>query len=84
MPKNVTNSMTSGGGSSAWPVVVFALIALGAGLSAMAALPGAVTAATITALITAVLGVVWNPRWAYRRPEARHQAISHASVTGRD
>jgi len=50
MPKNVT--------SSAWPVLVFALIALGAGLAAMAALSGAVAAATITALITAVLGVV--------------------------
>ncbi|SRR6266576_2495592 len=50
MPKNVT--------SSTWPVLVFTLIALGAGLAAMAALSGAVVAGTITALITAVLGVV--------------------------
>lgn len=58
MPKTVTGSTGSGDGSSAWPVLVFALIALGAALSAMAALSGAVPAATITALITAVLGVV--------------------------
>ena len=57
MPNSVTSSMTSGT-TSAWPVLVFALIALGAGLAAMAALSGAVTAATITALVTAVLGVV--------------------------
>jgi hypothetical protein len=50
MPKNVI--------SSVWPVLVFALIALGAGLAAMAALSGAVAAGTITALVTAVLGVV--------------------------
>jgi hypothetical protein len=57
MPKSVTSSMTSGS-VSAWPVLVFALIALGAGLAAMAALSGAVTAGAITALVTAVLGVV--------------------------
>jgi len=44
--------------SSIWPVLVFALIALGAGLGAMAALAGDVTAGAITALVTAVLGVV--------------------------
>jgi hypothetical protein len=43
---------------SIWPVLVFALIALGAGLGAMAALAGDVTAGAITALVTAVLGVV--------------------------
>jgi len=57
MLKSVTGSMSSGT-ISAWPVLVFALIALGAGLAAMAALSGDVTAATITALVTAVLGVV--------------------------
>ncbi len=57
IPTSVTSSMTSGTGS-AWPVLVFALIALGGGLAAMAALSGDVTAATITALVTAVLGVV--------------------------
>jgi hypothetical protein len=53
----------AGGAESAaesiWPVIVFALIVLGAGLAAMAALPnGAVTAGAITTLVTAVLGVV--------------------------
>jgi hypothetical protein len=57
MPKSVTGSIRNGG-ASVWPVLVFALIALGAGLAAMAALSGAVSAATITALVTAVLGVV--------------------------
>ena len=57
MPKSLTSSMT-GGPPTAWPVLVFALIALGAGLAAMAALSGAVTAGAITALVTAVLGVV--------------------------
>jgi hypothetical protein len=55
--KGVTKSMT-GGAASAWPVLLFALIALGAGLATMAALSGAVTAGAITALVTAVLGVV--------------------------
>jgi hypothetical protein len=55
--QGVTSSMASGT-VSAWPVLVFALVALGAGLAAMAALSGAVTAGTITALVTAVLGVV--------------------------
>jgi hypothetical protein len=41
-----------------WLVLVFALIVLGAGLGAMAALAHDVTAAAITALVTAVLGVV--------------------------
>jgi hypothetical protein len=41
-----------------WPVLLFALIALGAGLGAMAALASDVTAGAITALVTAVLGVV--------------------------
>jgi hypothetical protein len=44
--------------ASIWPVLVFALIALGSGLGAMAALAGGVTAGAITALVTAVLGVV--------------------------
>lgn len=57
IPTSVTSSMTSGTGS-AWPVLMFALIALGAGLAGMAALSGAVTAGAITALVTAVLGVV--------------------------
>lgn len=57
MPKSITSRMTSGT-PTAWPVLVFALIALGAGLAAMAALAGAVTAGAITALVTAVLGVV--------------------------
>lgn len=57
MPKSVTGSI-SNASSSVWPVLVFALIALGAGLAAMAALSGAVAAGTITALVTAVLGVV--------------------------
>jgi len=45
---------------STWPVLVFALVVLGAGLWAMAALAekDSVTAAAITALATAVLGVV--------------------------
>jgi hypothetical protein len=43
---------------STLPVLVFALIVLGAGFAAMAALSGAVTAGAITALVTAVLGVV--------------------------
>lgn len=55
--KRLAGSMKSGPGSI-WPVLVFALIALGAGLAAMAALSGAVTAGAITALVTAVLGVV--------------------------
>lgn len=57
MPNSVTSSLT-GATSTAWPVLVFALIALGAGLAAMAALSDDATAATITALVTAVLGVV--------------------------
>jgi hypothetical protein len=44
--------------ASIWPVLLFALIALGAGLGAMTALAGDVTAGAITALVTAVLGVV--------------------------
>ncbi len=48
----------NGTAASIWPVLVFALIALGAGLGAMAALAGDVTAGAITALVTAVLGVV--------------------------
>ena len=55
--KRVTKSMT-GGTASAWPVLVFAMVALGGGLATMAALSGAVTAGAITALVTAVLGVV--------------------------
>jgi hypothetical protein len=43
---------------STWPVLVFALVVLGAGLGAMAALTKDVTATAITALATAVLGVV--------------------------
>jgi hypothetical protein len=41
-----------------WPVLLFALIALGAGLRAMAVLASDVTAGAITTLVTAVLGVV--------------------------
>ena len=41
--------------TSIWPVLVFALIALGAGLGAMAALASDVTAGAITTLVTAVL-----------------------------
>jgi hypothetical protein len=44
--------------TSIWPVLIFALIALGAGLGAMAALASDVTAGAITALVAAVLGVV--------------------------
>lgn len=57
IPKMLTASTTDSS-ASVWPVLVFALIALGGGLAAMAALSGAVTAGTITALVTAVLGVV--------------------------
>lgn len=57
MTKSIAASMKSGAGSI-WPVLIFALIALGAGLAAMAALSGDVTAGAITALVTAVLGVV--------------------------
>ena len=49
MLKSVTSSMTNGT-ASALPVLVFALLVLGAGLAAMAALSGAVTAGAITAL----------------------------------
>jgi hypothetical protein len=56
MMKGLAASMKSGAGSI-WPVLIFALIALGAGLAAMAALSGNVTAGAITALVTAVLGV---------------------------
>jgi hypothetical protein len=44
--------------ASIWPVLVFALLPLGAGFGAMAALTSDVTAGAITALVTAVLGVV--------------------------
>jgi hypothetical protein len=57
MMKSIAASMKSGTGSI-WPVLIFALIALGGGLAAMAALSGKVTAGAITALVTAVLGVV--------------------------
>lgn len=57
MLKGVISRMNTGA-VSVWPVLVFAVIALGAGLAAMAALSGAVTAGAITALVTAVLGVV--------------------------
>lgn len=43
---------------STWPVLVFALIILGAGLLAMANLTSDVTAGAITTLVTAILGVV--------------------------
>lgn len=55
--RSVSSSMASGT-VSPWPVLVFALAALGGGLGAMAALSGSVTAGAITALVTAVLGVV--------------------------
>jgi len=41
-----------------WPVLVFALIILGGGFWAMAALTNDVTAGAITTLVAAVLGVV--------------------------
>jgi hypothetical protein len=50
MPKSIAGST--------WPVLVFALIILGGGFWAMAALTNDVTAAAITTLVTAVLGVV--------------------------
>ncbi|SRR6266851_102973 len=57
-PKNLGN-IINGTAGSIWPVIVFALIVLGAGLGAMAALPnGAVAAGAITTLVTAVLRVV--------------------------
>lgn len=53
-----TKSFAGTVAGSTWPVLLFALILLGAGLAAMAALGSAVTAGAITALVTAVLGVV--------------------------
>lgn len=50
--------MNQGSPTSIWPVLVFALIVLGAGLGATAALATGVTTGAITALVTAVLGVV--------------------------
>jgi hypothetical protein len=55
--KSLAGSMNSGT-VTPWPVLIFALAALGGGLGAMAALSGHVVAGTITALVTAVLGVV--------------------------
>ncbi len=55
MPRMSTPKGIAG---STWPVLVFALIILGGGLLAMAALAKDVTAAAITTLVTAVLGVV--------------------------
>jgi hypothetical protein len=52
------SSASSTVAGSTWPVLLFALIILGAGLAAMAALTPAVTAGAITALVAAVLGVV--------------------------
>lgn len=49
-PKAVTGSI--------WPVVLFALVVLGAGLGVMAVKVSALTAGAVTALATAVLGVV--------------------------
>ncbi len=43
--------------ASPWPVLLFALIALGAGLGGMAA-AGDATAGAVATLVTAVLGVV--------------------------
>jgi hypothetical protein len=55
----IFSSSVNGSAESVWPLIVFALIVLGAGLGAMAALPkGAVTAGAITTLVAAVLGVV--------------------------
>ena len=48
----------NGMAASLWPVLVFALIALGAGLGTMAASAGDITAGAITTLVAAVLGVV--------------------------
>jgi len=53
-----TKSVASTVAGSTWPVLLFALIVLGAGLAAMAALVPAATAGAITALVTAILGVV--------------------------
>jgi hypothetical protein len=55
--KSLTGSMNSDT-VSVLPVLIFALLALGAGVATMAALSGNVAAGTITALVTAVLGVV--------------------------
>ena len=84
MPNSVTSSMTSGA-SSAWPVLVFALIALGAGLAAMAGLSGVVTAAAITALVTAVLGVVGTHAGHIAGQKlATEQSAMHPLVAGID
>lgn len=84
MPKSVTTSLTSGT-ASAWPVLVFALIALGAGLAAMAALSGAVTAGAITALVTAVLGVVGTHAGHVASQKlANKQSATHPLAAGLD
>jgi len=43
---------------STFPVLVFSLIVLGAGLAGMAGMAGSVTTGAIAALVTAVLGVM--------------------------
>jgi hypothetical protein len=84
VPKSLTGS-TNDGTASAWPVLVFALIALGGGLAAMAALAPAVTAGTITALVTAVLGVVGTHAGHVAGQKlAAKQAATHPLVAGLD
>ena len=58
MTPKILAAIKNAGTTSIWPVLVFALIALGAGLWAMTGLANDVTAGAITALVTAVLGVV--------------------------
>ncbi len=82
--KSLTGS-TNDGTATAWPVLAFALIALGGGLAAMAALPAAVTAGAITALVTAVLGVVGTHAGHVAGQKlAAKQAAAHPLVAGLD
>ena len=84
VPKSLAGS-TNSGTASAWPVLVFALIALGAGLAAMAALPAVVTAGAITALVTAVLGVVGTHAGHISGQKlAAKQSATHPLVAGLD
>lgn len=73
------------GTATTWPVLAFALIALGGGLAAMAALPAAVTAGAITALVTAVLGVVGTHAGHVAGQKlAAKQSATHPLVAGLD
>jgi len=53
--QKILAGIRNGTAASIWPMLVFALVVLGAGLGAMA---GRAAAGAITALVTAVLGVV--------------------------